>query len=87
VAASDLDVMLCLMNVGHKYIVTLYIFKFSLNLYILVWMSPVCAIRKVQENQVGLKLDATHQLLGCADDVRPLEYNIYTVKKNIEAFN
>jgi retron-type reverse transcriptase len=27
------------------------------------------AIRKVQKNQVGLKLNATHQLLSYADDV------------------
>jgi hypothetical protein len=28
-----------------------------------------CAIRKDQENQVGLKLNGTHQLLDYADDV------------------
>jgi retron-type reverse transcriptase len=29
-------------------------------------------IRKVRENQVGLKLNGTHQLLSYADDVNPL---------------
>jgi hypothetical protein len=31
---------------------------------------------------VGLKLDGTHQLLACADDVNLLEDNIATVNKN-----
>jgi hypothetical protein len=42
------------------------------------------AIRKVQENQAGLKLNATHQLLAYADDVNLLGDNIDTKKKNME---
>jgi hypothetical protein len=42
------------------------------------------AIRKVQETQVGLKLNRTHQLLAYADDVNLLGDNIDTRKKNTE---
>jgi hypothetical protein len=42
------------------------------------------AIRKVQENQVGLKLNWIHQLLAYADDVTLLGDNIDTIKKNTE---
>jgi hypothetical protein len=39
-------------------------------------------IRKVQENQVGLKLNGTHQHLAYADDVNLLGDNIDTMKEN-----
>jgi hypothetical protein len=42
------------------------------------------AIRKVQENKVGLKLNGIHHLLAYADDVNLLGDNIYTIKKNSE---
>jgi hypothetical protein len=43
------------------------------------------AIRQVQVNQVGLKLNGTYQLLAYADNVNLLEDNIDTIKKNTEA--
>jgi hypothetical protein len=42
-------------------------------------------IRKVQENQVGLKSIGTHQLLLYDHDVNLLGNNKKTTKKNIEA--
>jgi hypothetical protein len=42
------------------------------------------AIRKVQENQVGLKWNGTHQHLAYTDDVNLLGDNIDTIKKNTE---
>jgi hypothetical protein len=41
-------------------------------------------ITKVQENQVGLKLSGTRQLLVYADDLNLLGDNIDTIKKNTE---
>jgi hypothetical protein len=40
------------------------------------------ANRKIQENQVGLKLNGTHQLLAYADDVNLLGDNIDYYNKN-----
>jgi hypothetical protein len=42
------------------------------------------AVRKVRENQVGLKRNGTHQLLAYADDVNLLGDNIDTIRKNKE---
>jgi hypothetical protein len=42
------------------------------------------AIRRVQENQQGLKLNETHQLLACANDVN-IGGKTDTIKKNKEA--
>jgi hypothetical protein len=49
-------------------------FNFALN----------CAFRRVQVYQNGLKLNGTHQILVCADDVNVLGGSVHTIKKNTE---
>ena len=44
-----------------------------------------CAIRRVQVNQDGLKLNGTHQLLAYADDVIILGGSVHKVNENSEA--
>jgi hypothetical protein len=43
------------------------------------------AIRRVQVNQDGFKLNGTHQLFVYADDVNILGGSVHTVKENAEA--
>jgi hypothetical protein len=43
------------------------------------------AIRKVQVNQDGLKLNGTHQLLVYADDVNISVGSVHTIMKNTES--
>jgi hypothetical protein len=44
------------------------------------------AIRRVQVNQDGLKLNCIHQLLVYAYDANILSGRVHTIKKNTEAF-
>jgi hypothetical protein len=43
------------------------------------------AMRRVQANQEGLKLNGTHQLLVYADENNSLGGSVHAIKKNTEA--
>jgi hypothetical protein len=43
------------------------------------------AIKRVQANQEGLKLNGTHQFLFYSDDVNTLGGSVCTIKENTEA--
>jgi hypothetical protein len=43
------------------------------------------AITKVEEKQVGMKLNGTHQILVYAEDINLLADNINTIQKSTEA--
>jgi hypothetical protein len=44
-----------------------------------------CTIRRVQENQDGLKLNGIHQILVYAYDVNMLGRSVHAIEKNTEA--
>ena len=44
------------------------------------------AIRRVQENRIGLELNGKHRLLVYADDVNMLGENLQTFRENAEIF-
>jgi hypothetical protein len=41
-------------------------------------------MKRVQENQKGLKLSRTHQFWAYADDINIVKENIVTIKKNTD---
>jgi hypothetical protein len=49
-----------------------FLFNFALD----------CTITRVQVNQDGLKLNGTHHLVVCADDINILNGSVHTVKKH-----
>jgi hypothetical protein len=54
------------------------------NSFIFVNFASEYAIRKVLENEVGLELNGTHQLLVYADDVNLLVDSINTIRDKTE---
>ena len=53
---------------------------------ILFYYSLEYAIRRVQENRIGLEFNGKHQLLVYADDVIMLGENLQNVRENEEIF-
>jgi hypothetical protein len=52
---------------------------------LLFYFALECAIRRVQVNKDGLKLNGTHQRLVDADDVNILGGSVHALKKTTEA--
>jgi hypothetical protein len=52
---------------------------------LLFYLALEYAIKRVQVNQDGLKLNGTHQLLAYADNISILKGSVHTVKENAES--
>ena len=48
--------------------------------------STIYAIKRFQENRIGLELNETNQPFVYADNVKMLEENLQTVRENAEIF-
>ena len=78
-------VCVCVCVCGCMYVCIMYICMYVRTCVCMYVFIYVYAIRGVQVNQDGLKLNGTHQLLTYGDDFNTLGGSIHNLKKNAEA--